>query len=109
MKAVVADRGRVTIPKRLREKLGIRPGTILDFRKEAGTLVARKAKIANALDHWYSTVILAGGDGPTTSYGSCDARYDRGCGFEIQGSPYRTTTGPRIYRDYFKPLKLVVP
>ncbi|MDX1251240.1 MAG: AbrB/MazE/SpoVT family DNA-binding domain-containing protein [Gammaproteobacteria bacterium] len=42
MKAVVAERGQVTIPKSLREKLGIRPGTILDFEVENGRLVARK-------------------------------------------------------------------
>jgi AbrB family looped-hinge helix DNA binding protein len=29
--AVVAERGQVTIPKSLREKLGISPGTVLEF------------------------------------------------------------------------------
>lgn len=43
MKAVVADRGQVTIPKVLRQRLGIRPRTVLDFREENGMLVARKA------------------------------------------------------------------
>lgn len=43
MKAVVAERGQVTIPKSLREKLGIMPGTVLDFDAKNGTLVARKA------------------------------------------------------------------
>jgi AbrB family looped-hinge helix DNA binding protein len=31
MKAVVAERGQVTIPKVLRQKLGVKPETILDF------------------------------------------------------------------------------
>lgn len=44
MKAVVAERGQVTIPKALREKLGIRPGTTLVFDAANGTLVARKAE-----------------------------------------------------------------
>jgi len=44
MKAVVAERGQVTIPKPLRDKLGIRPGTELEFIAKDGTLVARKAK-----------------------------------------------------------------
>lgn len=44
MKAVVADRGQVTIPKALRQRLGIRPRTVLDFREENGMLVARKAE-----------------------------------------------------------------
>lgn len=53
MKAVVAERGQVTIPKRLRERLGIRPGTVLEFREEADRLVAEKAETAGALDRWY--------------------------------------------------------
>ena len=44
MKAVVAERGQVTIPKALREKLGIRPGTALEFTAKDGTLLARKAE-----------------------------------------------------------------
>ena len=43
MKAKVADRGQVTIPKALRERLGIRPGTVLDFHEEAGQLIAQKS------------------------------------------------------------------
>lgn len=43
MKAVVADRGQVTIPKALRDRLGITPRTVLDFREEEGRLVAEKA------------------------------------------------------------------
>lgn len=44
MKAIVAERGQVTIPKALRDKLGIRPGTTLEFAASNGTLVARKAE-----------------------------------------------------------------
>ena len=44
MKAVVAERGQVTIPKSLRDKLGIRPGTSLEFSAKDGALVARKAE-----------------------------------------------------------------
>jgi AbrB family looped-hinge helix DNA binding protein len=43
MKAVVAERGQVTIPKLLRDKLGIQPGTVVDFSIENGKLVATKA------------------------------------------------------------------
>lgn len=42
MNAVVAQRGQVTIPKPLRDKLGISPRTVLDFREEDGKLVAVK-------------------------------------------------------------------
>lgn len=44
MKAVVAERGQVTIPKSLRDKLGIRPGTALEFAAKDGTLIVRKAE-----------------------------------------------------------------
>jgi len=56
MKAVVAERGQVTIPKRLRERLGIRPGTVLEFREEADKLIAEKAETAGALDRWYGSL-----------------------------------------------------
>jgi AbrB family looped-hinge helix DNA binding protein len=49
MKAIVADRGQVTIPKALRMRLGIRPKTVLDFREENGMLVAQKAEESDAV------------------------------------------------------------
>ncbi len=42
MNATVAERGQVTIPKLLRLRFGIRPGTVLDFREENGKIVAVK-------------------------------------------------------------------
>ncbi len=42
MRAKVAERGQVTIPLPLRIKLGIKPGTILDFEIQKGRLVAVK-------------------------------------------------------------------
>ena len=44
MKAIVLERGQVTIPKALRDKLGIRAGTTLEFAASNGSLVARKAE-----------------------------------------------------------------
>ena len=43
MKARVAERGQVTIPKRLRERLGVKPGTVLEFSEEAGRIIAVKS------------------------------------------------------------------
>lgn len=42
MSTIVAERGQVTIPKALRDKLGIVPGTVLEFTEENGRLVATK-------------------------------------------------------------------
>lgn len=44
MKAIVAERGQVTIPKALRKKLGIKPGTVLEFHVKKATLVAVKVQ-----------------------------------------------------------------
>ncbi len=42
MNAVVAERGQVTIPKRLRDRLGIKPGTLVDFEEDSGRLILAK-------------------------------------------------------------------
>jgi len=55
MKAKVAERGQVTIPKFLRDRLGIRPGTMLEFRAEKGELVAVKSDMAHPVDSIYGS------------------------------------------------------
>lgn len=42
MNAIVTEWGQVTIPKTLPDKLGIVPGTVLEFTEENGRLVATK-------------------------------------------------------------------
>ncbi len=53
MKATVAGRGQVTIPKKLREKLGIKPGTVLDFDYVDGKLQARKVITTDPVERVY--------------------------------------------------------
>ena len=53
MKAVVSEKGQVTIPKRLRDRLGIKPGQVLDFDEDHGRLVARKAATGDQVDAVY--------------------------------------------------------
>jgi AbrB family looped-hinge helix DNA binding protein len=43
MKGRVSERGQVTIPKRLRELLAIKPGMVLEFSEEQGRLIAVKS------------------------------------------------------------------
>jgi AbrB family looped-hinge helix DNA binding protein len=51
MKAVVSEKGQVTIPKRLRDSLGIKPGDVIEFEEEPdGRLVGRKVAPADRLD-----------------------------------------------------------
>jgi AbrB family looped-hinge helix DNA binding protein len=56
MKAKVAERGQVTIPKRLRERLGIRHGTVLEFKEEEGRLVVEKEESSDAVDQVYGSL-----------------------------------------------------
>lgn len=61
MKTTVSEKGQVTIPKVLRERLGIGAGQILDFVEENGTLVARKITPVDPVDELFGIVPLAGG------------------------------------------------
>jgi antitoxin PrlF len=53
MKAVVAERGQITIPKALRVALGIRPGTILDFEIRDHHLIAVKMEKIDPVEKVY--------------------------------------------------------
>ncbi|MGH2365862.1 MAG: AbrB/MazE/SpoVT family DNA-binding domain-containing protein [Chloroflexota bacterium] len=53
MKAIVSEKGQVTIPKRVRDRLGIRSGEVLDFEEQGGLLVGRKASFQDPIDHLY--------------------------------------------------------
>ena len=50
MKAIVSEKGQVTIPQKIREQLGLRPGQILEFETKEGTLIARKTGISSQVD-----------------------------------------------------------
>lgn len=50
MKTTVSEKGQITIPKRLRDRLGLRPGTILDFEETEGRLVGRRLGPVDDLD-----------------------------------------------------------
>lgn len=56
LRARVAQRGQVTIPKRLRERLGIRPGTVLLFTEQEGRLIAVKEANRDALDDIFGSM-----------------------------------------------------
>jgi len=59
MRTIVSEKGQVTIPKALRDRLGIRPGEVLDFEEHAGQLVATKVAVSDPVDAVYG--ILEGG------------------------------------------------
>ncbi len=43
MLSIVSKKGQITVPKRLRDRLGISAGDQLELHEEGGRLVARKA------------------------------------------------------------------
>jgi antitoxin PrlF len=43
MHSVISEKGQITVPKPLRERLGIRPGDRLEFTEDQGHIVVSKA------------------------------------------------------------------
>jgi len=58
MKAIVSEKGQVTIPKPLRERLGIRAGEVLEFEEQKGKLVATKTSPGDRVDAVYGILRL---------------------------------------------------
>lgn len=52
MKTIVSEKGQITIPKELRDQLGLRPGTRIDFEVDRGRLVGIKAVDADVVSKW---------------------------------------------------------
>ena len=65
MKAIISEKGQVTIPKAVRMKLGLRPGTVLEFEAERGRLVGRKQSGRDAIDEIYGSMKM---DEPVDEY-----------------------------------------
>jgi AbrB family looped-hinge helix DNA binding protein len=75
MKSTVSEKGQVTIPKGLRDRLGLSPGVVLEFAEERGKLVARKARSRDPVDAVYGVLKLGKGTDKlmTTLRGKPDA------------------------------------
>jgi antitoxin PrlF len=50
--AKVTSKGQVTIPKGIREKLGVRPGENVGFEEKEGVLVIKKVVPKSPFDKW---------------------------------------------------------
>lgn len=61
MKAVVSEKGQVTIPKACRDRLGLKPGSVLDFEARDGKLVAVKHQPGDVFRKWRGKARLPGG------------------------------------------------
>lgn len=58
MKTRVSEKGQVTIPKKLRDRLGIQVGDELDFEEERGRLVVTKLADRDPVDAVWGTLTL---------------------------------------------------
>jgi len=61
MKTTVSEKGQVTIPKAVRDKLGLRPGTILDLVAIEGKLIGVKKEQDDRIGRWLGKRPLPGG------------------------------------------------
>ena len=52
MTAVLSEKGQITIPKTVRDKLGLLPGVVLEFDAVNGKLVARKKVARDVFKKW---------------------------------------------------------
>jgi AbrB family looped-hinge helix DNA binding protein len=52
MKAVVQDDGKISIPKEVRDALGLGPGTVMEVQSQGGTLVAWKKVQPDIFEKW---------------------------------------------------------
>ena len=52
MNAILSEKGQITIPKAIREKLGLLPGAVLEFDAIKGQLVARKKLAHDVFKKW---------------------------------------------------------
>ncbi|MCZ7625496.1 MAG: AbrB family transcriptional regulator [Candidatus Methylomirabilota bacterium] len=58
MKTIVSEKGQVTIPKPLRDRLGIRPGQVLELWEEKGRLTAVKVSLEDPVSSVYGILKL---------------------------------------------------
>ena len=61
MKATISEKGQITIPKSCRERLGLRPGMVLDVETDHGRLVAVKKPAKDVFREWRGKGKLPGG------------------------------------------------
>ena len=61
MKTAISEKGQVTIPKALRDRLAIRAGDTLEWSEEQGRLIAVKATNQDCVEAVYGILSLDGG------------------------------------------------
>ncbi len=52
MKSTISEKGQITIPKSVRMALGLRPGTVIEIKAQAGELIGRKVGVEDVFAKW---------------------------------------------------------
>ena len=52
MKTTISERGQITIPKAVRQALGLRAGTVVELRTHAGEFIGKKVGADDAFVKW---------------------------------------------------------
>jgi len=52
MNAIASEKGQVTIPKLIRDDLGLVPGSALNFIKDHGRIIVKKVVTKNPISAW---------------------------------------------------------
>lgn len=58
MKTTVSEKGQVTIPKRLRDRLGLRKGQVLEVQAQRGRLIMTKRAPRDPFDKYFGILKL---------------------------------------------------
>ncbi len=52
MKTIVSEKGQITIPKPIRDMLGLNQGSVIDFEVSQSTLVGKKVVTTDTFSGW---------------------------------------------------------
>ncbi len=52
MTTILSEKGQITIPKELRDRLGLKPGSVLEFEAQEGKLIATKKLSEDIFEKW---------------------------------------------------------
>ncbi len=52
MNATLSEKGQVTIPKVIRDGMGLIPGSVLHFEEDKGCIIVRKVLAENPISAW---------------------------------------------------------
>ena len=52
MNAILSEKGQVTIPKAIRDDLGLSAGAVLDFTEDQGRIIVKRVMAENPISAW---------------------------------------------------------